>query len=193
MTAGDAAGVAAGDAEGEGAGVTSGGGVGGGVAWNASAIAKANTVIVIRNFGYAQRGLRACASYLYTMGMVAFTNEQAEALLERIVASHNAGARTGDFSPFVALFTADAIMEFEGVPDWGPFTGRDAIARRLAADPPDDEIHVTRWRFERGTIVAEFRWSDIPEASGGCFIVEPRDEHIARLTIAFGGPHRRFR
>jgi hypothetical protein len=125
--------------------------------------------------------------------MVAFTNEQAETLLNRLVAAHNAGVRTGDFSLLVALLDENAIMEFEGVPDWGPFTGREAIARRLAADPPDDEIRVTRWKVERGQIVAEFRWRDIPEASGGCFIVEPRGEHVARLTIAFGGPHCRFR
>lgn len=136
--------------------------------------------------------MRACALRAYTVHMVAFTNEQAGALLERFVAAFNAGVRARDFTAFVALFAEDATMEFEGVPDWGPFTGRDAIARRLEADAPDDEIRVTRWKYDRGQIVAEFRWNDIPESRGGCFIVEPREDRLARLIVAFGGPHCRF-
>jgi hypothetical protein len=125
--------------------------------------------------------------------MVAFTNEQAEALLNRLVAAFNVGARTGDFGAYVALFTDDATIDFEGIPERGPIVGRDAIAARYREDPPDDEIRVTRWKVKDDTISAEFVWNDAPEALGGCFFAEPQADLIARLTIAIGGPRCRFR
>jgi hypothetical protein len=125
--------------------------------------------------------------------MVSYTPEQAEHLLERHVAAFNAGARTGDFRSFVSLFTDDAVIDFEGIPERGPIEGREAIATRYREEPPDDEIRVKRWKLQDNTIVAEFYWKDAPEARGGCFVLEPRDDRIARLTIALGGPRCRFR
>lgn len=129
----------------------------------------------------------------YTTSMVALTADQAEELLQRHVAAFNAGVRTGDFSAFVDQFTDDAVMDFEGIPESGPFVGRVAIAERYLSDPPDDEILVKRWKIEGDKIVAEFYWSDIREAIGGCFSIVPRDRKIARLTIALGGPSCRLR
>lgn len=125
--------------------------------------------------------------------MIAFTYEQAEAFLQRVVSAFNASVQCGDFSTFVDLFAGDAVLEFEGINDYGPFTGRQAIAAKFATDPPDDQIRVTRWKTHGGRIVAEFKWRDIPEAIGGCLIVTPREERIAHITVAFGGPHGAFR
>lgn len=125
--------------------------------------------------------------------MVAFTSEQAQAFLERLVAAFNAGVHSGDFSAYANLFTENGTLEFEGVNDWGPFTGPAEIARRFREDPPDDEIRVTRWKTAAGRIVAEFRWTDLPEAIGGCIIAVPSGDRIARLTVALGGPHYAFR
>lgn len=127
------------------------------------------------------------------MIMIAFTHEQADGFLQSVVSAFNAGARSGDFSAFVDLFADDAVLEFEGINDYGPFTGQAAIAAKFATDPPDDQIRVTRWKTHGARIVAEFRWLDIPEASGGCLIITPREERIAHMTVAFGGPHRAFR
>ncbi len=125
--------------------------------------------------------------------MVAFTAEQAEELLRLVVDAFNTGVRTNDFTAFVDLFTDDAFVDFEGIPERGPVSSRDAIASRFRDDPPDDEIRVRRWKVTDGTIAAEFFWRDIPEAIGGCFFLEPRDRKIARLTIALGGPRCKFR
>jgi hypothetical protein len=125
--------------------------------------------------------------------MVAFTNEQAEQLLQRHVDAFNTAVRTGDFSPFVAMFTDDGIVDFEGIPERGPIVGREDIALHYREDPPDDQIRVTRWKFKDNVIAAEFIWRDAPEAIGGCFFIEPRGDLVARLTIALGGPRCRFR
>lgn len=120
------------------------------------------------------------------------TQDQAGTFLERLVALHNAGVRSRDFSPLIDLFADDAVLEFEGVPDWGPFEGKDAIARRIYSDAPDDEIRITRWKKKPGSVCAEFVWKDIPEARGGTFVVVTRGDKIARLTMAFGGPASRW-
>lgn len=129
----------------------------------------------------------------YDTIMIAFTPEQAGPFLQRLVSAFNASVRNGNFATFVDLFADDAVLEFEGINDYGPFTGHAAIAAKFATDPPDDQIHVIRWKMQGAQIVAEFKWLDIPEAIGGCLIVTPRDEHIGHITVAFGGPHCAFR
>lgn len=129
----------------------------------------------------------------YDMIMIAFTPEQAEGLLQRVVSAFNASVRSGDFSAFVDLFADDAVLEFEGINDYGPYTGHAAIAAKFATNPPDDQIRVTRWKTHGAQIVAEFKWLDIPEAIGGCLIITPGGERIEHITVAFGGPHCAFR
>ena len=124
--------------------------------------------------------------------MLARSNEEAQAFLGRLVRAYNSAVRAGDFTTFVALFTDDATLEIEGVPE-GPIAGRAAIAAHYRETQPDDEIRVMRWKAEPQRILAEFCWSDIPEAPGGCFILEPQGDKIARLTIALGGPDRCWR
>jgi hypothetical protein len=125
--------------------------------------------------------------------MLTFSPDEAKRLLDRQVSTFNAGVRTGDFRAFVDMFTDDAVIDFEGIPERGPIEGRDAIAARYRDDPPDDEIRINRWKVQDNTLVAEFFWNDVPEAIGGCFVTEPRDDRIARLTIALGGPGCRWR
>ena len=113
-------------------------------------------------------------------------------LLDKLVSLYNAGVRTRDFSAFLALLSEDAVLDFEGVPERGALTGKAQIAQHFHDDPPDDRIRIKRWKAGGDAIVAEFAWADIPEG-GGCLYVEPRDDSVARLTIAFGGPRRAFR
>lgn len=126
------------------------------------------------------------------MDVDSLTSEDAGKFLERHVELFNQAVHSGDFQAFMETFADDAILEFEGVPDWGPFQGKAAITRRYYEDPPDDEVRVLRWKYERGRIVAEFRWKDIPEARGGCIVITPRAGKVARLTIAYGGPATRW-
>lgn len=112
---------------------------------------------------------------------------QPGAYLDRLVATYNVAVRQRDFSRFVDEFCNDAVLEFDGIPD-PPIAGKEGIGLRYREDPPDDQIFVTRSKFERNRITAQFRLRDIPEATGGCFIIDLRGDKIARLTIAFGGP-----
>lgn len=120
------------------------------------------------------------------------THDEAGAFLERAVSLYNAGVRTRDFSGFLGLLTDDAVLDFEGTSERGPFTGKRSIAQHFADDPPDDAIVVKRWKYLDAEIEAEFTWQDIPEG-GGCLLLEPRGDRIARLTMALGGPRCRFR
>ncbi len=110
-----------------------------------------------------------------------------EAFLDRFVGLFNAGVRHHDFSEYLASFAQDAVLEFDGVPDPALY-GKAAIAERYRDDPPDDQITVVRSKIAGDRIMAEFRWHDIPEATGGCFVIDLRNGKISYLTVAFGGP-----
>jgi hypothetical protein len=121
------------------------------------------------------------------------TQEEAGKLLERLVALFNTSVRSRDFSEYVEMFQDDAVVDYEGVPERGPLEGKPAIAQRFADEPPDDEVRVTRWKYDGGRILAQFVWKDIPEARGGALVIVPRGDKIAHLTIAFGGPACRWK
>lgn len=118
--------------------------------------------------------------------------EEAGKLLEQCISSYNAGVRTRDFRGFLALLTEDAVLDFEGIPERGPLTGKAAIAQHLQDDPPDDQLQINRWKTDGSDIAAEFSWTDIPE-SGGCLLVRARGPRAERITIVLGGPRRAFR
>jgi hypothetical protein len=120
------------------------------------------------------------------------TQDEAGEFLERFVALYNAGVRTRDFSGLLAMIADDAVLDFEGVSERAPLSGKLAIAQHFEDDPPDNCIRIKRWKKRADELVAEFTWVDIPEG-GGCLLVEPRDGRAARITIAFGGPRRLFR
>lgn len=117
--------------------------------------------------------------------------DEREILLQRLVAAFNTCARSGDFTPCSELFADDAVMEFEGTPDWGPFEGKAAIVQRLSAQPPDDEVRIRRWRDDGRRIHAQFVFNDLPEAVGGMFVLSSQDGKITHLIVAFGGPDAR--
>lgn len=119
--------------------------------------------------------------------MTESTSATAQDFLDHFVSVFNASVRRGNFADFVRLFAGDAVLEYDGIPD-PPIEGIAAIARRYQENPPDDEIRVIRWKAQGDRIMAEFRWCDIPEASGGCCIIQLRGGEIAHLTVAFGGP-----
>jgi steroid Delta-isomerase len=51
----------------------------------------------------------------------------------------NEAVRTRDWTAFLATFTPDAVMSFEGIPA-GPYEGLDQIARAYAEQPPSDTM-----------------------------------------------------
>lgn len=118
------------------------------------------------------------------------TAQPTEAFLDRFVAMFNDAVCRCDFTDYLSFFREDAVLEFDGVPD-PALAGKTAIAQRYRDTPPDDQIRVVRSKFEGGRIMAEFRWHDIPEATGGCFVIDLHDGMIAHLTVAFGGPSSR--
>jgi steroid Delta-isomerase len=93
----------------------------------------------------------------------------------------NAAVRSGDFGPFVATFTGDAVMRFVGVPA-GPFVGRSAIAEAYAAQPPTDTLTVHDATTEADVDVVRFRWDS---GGAGTFTVRWRNDQVADLTVAF--------
>jgi steroid Delta-isomerase len=99
-------------------------------------------------------------------------------LLEREVDAFNEGVRTGDWSPLVALFAEDAVLEFEGIPV-GPFRGRDAIEEAYRAMPPDDQILL----LDGGP---RYAWSKEPERPAGELHLEERESRIVRLLVVYG-------
>jgi steroid Delta-isomerase len=98
-------------------------------------------------------------------------------LLEREVEAFNEGVRSGDWSPLLALFAEDAVLEFDGIPV-GPFHGCDAIAEAYRSMPPDDEIVL----LDGGP---GYAWSKEPERPAGELHLEERDGRIVRLLVLY--------
>jgi steroid delta-isomerase len=94
----------------------------------------------------------------------------------------NAAVRSGDYGPFVATFTDDAVMRFVGVPA-GPFVGRAAIAEAYVTQPPTDTLTVDEVSTEADVDVVRFRWDG---GGAGTFTVRWREGKVADLTVAFG-------
>jgi len=102
-------------------------------------------------------------------------------LLAAHVASFNHGVRTGDWQPMLARFTADAELEFVGVPV-GPFNGRDAIAEAYRSRPPDDELVVLE---DRGDGTARYAWAQTPSTPAGELRLTVDGGRITRLVVTF--------
>ena len=93
----------------------------------------------------------------------------------------NTAQRSGEWAPFVATFTEDAVMSFAGVPA-GPYEGRDAIAEAYGQQPPSDTMSVTSVATDGDTDVVRFAW----DAGGtGTMTLRWRDGRVAGLHIAF--------
>jgi steroid Delta-isomerase len=93
----------------------------------------------------------------------------------------NEAARSRDYAAFVATFTPDAVMSFEGVPV-GPYTGREQIARAYAEQPPSDTMICQSVARDGDHDVVRFAW----DAGGsGTMRVTWRDGEVAGLVVAF--------
>jgi steroid Delta-isomerase len=93
----------------------------------------------------------------------------------------NEAVRSRDYAAFVATFTPDAVMSFEGVPV-GPYTGREQIARAYAEQPPSDTMICQFVARDGDHDVVRFAW----DAGGsGTMGVTWRDGEVAGLVVAF--------
>jgi steroid delta-isomerase len=93
----------------------------------------------------------------------------------------NAGVTTGDWSAFLAGFTPDAVMTFDG-PPVGPFAGIGQIAEGYATHPPDDTMEILSVRPDGDADVVRFRWS---RGGTGTITIHRRDGLIRSLAVAF--------
>lgn len=94
----------------------------------------------------------------------------------------NSAVRSGDFRPFAATFTEDAVMRFVGVPA-GPFVGRTAIAEAYATQPPTDTLTVGEVTTQADVDVVRFQWDG---GGTGTLTVRWREGQVADLTVVFG-------
>jgi steroid delta-isomerase len=93
----------------------------------------------------------------------------------------NEAVRTRDWAAFLATFTPDAVMRFEGVPA-GPYAGLDQIARAYAEQPPSDTMRCVSDARDDDHDVVRFAWD---AGGGGTLQVGWRDGAVAGLTATF--------
>src|SRR6476620_10528491 len=102
------------------------------------------------------------------------------------IARFNAGVASGDFGDMVGHFTKDATATFESLP-FGPFQGRDAIAKAYVEHPPDDTIDVlATTEPDDRTIIARFAWHRTGET--GTIRLGHRGTDLTDLTVTFDAP-----
>jgi steroid Delta-isomerase len=93
----------------------------------------------------------------------------------------NEAVRSGDWTAFLATFTPDAVMRFDGV-RVGPYVGLDQIARAYAERPPSDTMSCVSDSRDGDQDVVRFVWD---ADGGGTLRVAWRDGAVAGLTITF--------
>ena len=93
----------------------------------------------------------------------------------------NEAVRSQDWTAFLATFTPEAVMRFNGVPV-GPYLGLDQIARAYAERPPSDTMRCVSDTQDGDRDVVRFAWD---AGGGGTMRVSWRDGAVADLTIAF--------
>jgi hypothetical protein len=93
----------------------------------------------------------------------------------------NESVRRHDWTAFLATFTPDAVMRFNGVPA-GPYIGSEQIARAYAERPPSDTMTCLSVTREGDDDVVRFAWD---AGGGGTMHLSWRDGAVAGLTITF--------
>jgi len=93
----------------------------------------------------------------------------------------NEAVRTHDWTAFLATFTPDAVMRFDGVPV-GPYTGSEQIARAYAERPPSDTMTCLSVTRDGEDDVVRFAWD---AGGGGTMRISWRDGAVGGLTVAF--------
>ena len=101
--------------------------------------------------------------------------------VEEHVRLFNEAVRSHDLTAFLATFTPDAVMRFDGVPV-GPYAGLDQIARAYAEQPPSDTMTCVSDARAGDSDVVRFAWD---AGGGGTMRVSWRDGAVAGLTITF--------
>jgi len=93
----------------------------------------------------------------------------------------NEAVRSRDWTAFLATFTPDAVMRFDGVPV-GPYLGLDQIARAYTERPPTDTMSCVSDARDGDQDVVCFAWD---AGGGGTLRVAWLDGAVADLTITF--------
>ena len=93
----------------------------------------------------------------------------------------NEAIRTRDWAAFLATFTPDAVMRFDGVPV-GSYVGRDQIARAYAERPPSDTMSCVSDTRNGDNDVVRFAWD---AGEGGTLRASWRNGAVADLTVTF--------
>jgi hypothetical protein len=105
-------------------------------------------------------------------------------LVRQYVSLHNAGVRTGDFAPLVALFAPDGEIVFE-FGSLGVLRGRMEIERAFRINPPIDELILGLQRAAGASLSFEYAWHSSPGVcSGTITFILTEKKQIARLTIS---------
>jgi steroid Delta-isomerase len=95
----------------------------------------------------------------------------------------NEAVRSHDWTAFLATFTPDAVMRFDGVPV-GPYVGLEQITRGYAERPPSDTMTSLSVVRDREVDVVRFGWD---AGGGGTLRLCWREGAVAALTVAFDG------
>jgi steroid Delta-isomerase len=93
----------------------------------------------------------------------------------------NEAVRTRDWAAFLATFTPDAVMSFEGV-SAGPYEGLDQITRAYAEQPPSDTMTRVSDVRDGDRDVIRFAWD---AGGGGTLQMTWCDGAVAGLTVTF--------
>jgi hypothetical protein len=103
-------------------------------------------------------------------------------LLAWYIALHNLGIETSDFSPLLALFADDAIVEFKDI-SIGSIQGKDAIVNAFTLRPPSTAIIVSDIEESGLTVRATYSNSTDPFVKLGTIHLESDGEKIRRIMV----------
>ena len=109
------------------------------------------------------------------------TSQEVQERVAQHVAAFNAAVHSADWGSFVDGFTPDATMRFIGVPA-GPFTGRAAMAKAYAEQPPTDTLAIRDVDSTGDVDTAVFAWS---AGGGGVMRLTWEGPLVASLEITF--------
>ena len=93
----------------------------------------------------------------------------------------NESVRSHDWTAFLATFTPDAVMRFNGLPA-GPYIGSEQIARAYAERPPSDTMTSLSVATHDDDDAVRFAWD---AGGGGTMHLSWRDGAVAGLTVTF--------
>jgi hypothetical protein len=99
----------------------------------------------------------------------------------RHCALFNQGVRTGDFGSWLATFTDDATLAFEGLA-LPAVEGRAAIRSLYDSHPPSSPMRVIASTVDGDTAIGRFVWVAAPD-TGGSFTVRLRNGSVAGLLV----------